>query len=210
MALTYRCSNNTFNASAVNQREISFPIGPNVHTPDSAYILGVETDRLYREVDDQSIVHHAYMPVPLSLVKQAAGFNVPAQTALTYWALEVGGANWTGMPSGGSVAAVLHSSDGASPFPLSIVDPAASPSDMNSIRRLESDYGADPVPLTESLSYMLELQSPRNGTGSSRYVRFYRVIIRTAPIVVVNGIKRYVEEFDIPTDRAGVASSSGG
>jgi hypothetical protein len=115
------------------------------------------------------------------------------------------------MPSGGSLAAVLHSSDGLSPFPLSIVDPAASPSDMNSIRRLESDYGADPIPLTESLSYMLELQSPKNGAGSSRYARFYRLIIRTAPIVVVvNGIKRYVEEFDIPTDRAGVASNSGG
>ena len=168
--------------------ELSFPIGPGIYTPDGAFIVGTETSRVYAEVDDQSILHHGYMALPLANVIPPLYGPVPSlptiRRVLTYWGVEIGGANWTGMPSS-SAAAILRRSDGVSPFPLSALDPAASAGDMNSVRRIEHDYSATPITITPTESYSIELQSPRNGTGSSRYTRYYRVILRFAEIITL-------------------------
>jgi hypothetical protein len=181
--------------SAAHVREISFPFGPELYTPDSAYIPEVETNRFYRSVQSFSITHEGYVALPLPNVIAATLSQNPStparRTVLTYWAVEIGGVNWTGMPSGGNNAAVLHRDDGISPFPLSVTDPAASVSDMNSIRRMEQDYSSSPITLTQN-GYMLELQSCKNGTGSSREARFYRAIVRLAEVTTIGGVDYYV------------------
>jgi hypothetical protein len=146
---------------------------------------GVGAHELFSSVNDFSTVQHIYWGVPGAfLVSQTVGAHkdMATKSVITRVAIDVLGANWTGMPST-PAKLILHTALGAAAF-FTVSDPSANVSDLNQRHTISTSVSIDIDPTDD---FMLEAQGPSGGSGSSRQFLVYCARIRFAPKVTWGG-----------------------
>jgi hypothetical protein len=179
-------SGQLWSVAPINLRDASYQlsIGPDrFYTPDSAFILGADTHELRSQVNDYSIVHHAWCTVERAQlagllatssapVVDAGGGGGTVAPVISYAALDIEGNGFTGLPAT-PPKLVIHSTSAA-------LWTQADPADLATTNTRHLIVAAPPVPIvidpTDKLT--IEIQSALSGSGGSRWNRYYRVIIR--------------------------------
>ena len=161
-------------------RALNIGAGQQWYSPDSAFELSFSGHEMLFTVTDQSIAHHAYAPAPLpAIVTPTSGLlaSWAGVTLLTAVSLDLEGASWSTLPSSATKILVHGKNSGQI---LSYTDPAASVGTLNTRRTITTAplVALDP---TEALS--VEIQSPQNGTGSGRTMKYYRAVLRFATAI---------------------------
>ncbi len=171
--------------AAFPDRVLSFGADNRWVQPDSAFIVEVDSHELRFQVNDFSIAHHAYLPVPLPAVAPAPNGTQAArcspQNAISFMYLDVIGVGFTGMPST-ACKLLLHGLRGGTITTVS--DPSADVTALNTRHLISTDFGGTPHLLDYQEDYMVEVQSPVSGSGASRHFDLYRVVFYITPSVI--------------------------
>lgn len=171
--------------TAFPERVLSFGADNRWVQTDNAFIPTLDTHELRFQVNDFTLAHHAYLPIPLPALAPAPSGTQAArcspQFAISQMYLDVAGNGFTGMPST-ACKVLLH---GVSAGTITTVsDPSANVTALNARHPISTNFGGTPLLLDYQEDYMIEVQSPVSGSGAGRYWSIYRVVFYVTPSVI--------------------------